>query len=128
MTTTTLHATGPLGPAQVWDRYLFLDRWPAWAPQITGVDCAERVLTAGARGRVRAPLGVRLPFTIEAVDPRARSWSWTVAVGPLRLHLHHWVADGPGGGTTAGLRTSGPAPLVLGYAPAASWALRRLVR
>ena len=127
MTTTTLHATGPLPPAQVWDRYRYLDRWPEWAPQITGVDCAERLLTAGARGRVRG-LGVPLPFTIEVVDAAARSWSWTVSIGPVRMQLHHWVSDGPDGGTTTGLRTSGPAPVVLAYAPLAQWALHRLVR
>ena len=128
MTTTTLHATGPLPPAEVWERYRQLDRWSDWAPQITGVDCAERVLTAGARGWVRGPLGVRLPFTIEAVDPAARSWSWTVSAGPVRLHLEHWVADGPAGGSTTGLRTTGPAPVVLAYAPLEQWAIRRLVR
>ncbi|WP_029430650.1 SRPBCC family protein [Blastococcus sp. URHD0036] len=127
MTTTTLHATGPLPPAQAWDRYRYLDRWPEWAPQITAVDCPQRLLIPGARGRVHG-FGVPLPFTIEAVDRADRSWSWTVAVGPLRMHLHHWVTDGPDGGTTTGLRTTGPAPLVLAYAPLAQWALHRLVR
>ncbi|MGY1773995.1 SRPBCC family protein [Blastococcus sp. SYSU D00813] len=128
MTTTTLHASGPRLPSEVWDRYRYLDRWHEWAPQITGVDCPQRLLTAGARGRVRGPGGVALPFTIDAVDPSARSWSWTVGAGPVRLRLHHWVTDGPDGGTTTGLRTTGPAPLVLGYAPLAQWALHRLVR
>ena len=127
MTTTTLRATGPLPPAEAWERYRLLDRWSDWAPQITGVDCPQRELTAGARGRVRGQ-GVPLPFTVETVDPTARSWSWTVGVGPLRMRLHHWVTDGPDGGTTAGLRTTGPAPIVLGYAPLAHWALHRLVR
>jgi hypothetical protein len=127
VTTTTLHATGPRAPGEVWDRYLFLDRWPEWAPQITGVDCPSRVLTAGAPGRVRGPLGVRVPFVVDAVDPVARSWSWTVAVGPVRVRLEHWVTDGPDGGTTTGLRTTGPVPLVLAYAPLAQWAIRRLV-
>ncbi|MGY1746287.1 SRPBCC family protein [Blastococcus sp. SYSU D00695] len=127
MTTTTLHATGPLPPGQVWDRYLYLDRWPKWAPQITGVDCPHRLLTAGARGRVHG-FGVPLPFTVESVDPHARSWTWSVGAGPLRLRLHHWVTEGPDGGTTTGLRTTGPAPLVLPYVPLAQWALHRLVR
>ena len=127
MTTTTLHATGPLPPAEVWERYRLLDRWPDWAPQITGVDCPQRELTAGARGRVRG-LGVPLPFTIDSVDPAHRSWSWTVGVGPVRMRLHHWVAAGPDGGTTTGLRTTGPAPVVIAYAPLARWALHRLVR
>ena len=127
MTTTTLHATGSLPPAEVGERYRLLDRWSDWAPQTTGVDCPHRELTAGARGRVRG-LGVPLPFTIESVDPAERSWSWSVGVGPVRMRLHHWVTDGPDGGTTTGLRTTGPAPLVLAYAPLAQWALHRLVR
>jgi hypothetical protein len=89
VTTLTLHATGPLGPDEVWERYAVPARWPDWAPQITGVE---------------------LP------------------VAPVRLHLLHWVAEGPDGGSTTGLRVSGPAPLVVGYAPLAKLAISRLVR
>lgn len=128
MTTRTVTATGPCPPGEVWERYRVLDRWAEWAPQISGVECAERELTAGASGRLLVPGGVGLSFTIEDVDPAARSWSWRVAAGPVRLRLHHWVDDGPDGGTTTGLRASGPAPLVLLYAPAARQALERLVR
>jgi hypothetical protein len=131
MAALTLHATGPLAPDEVWERYAVLARWPSWAPQITGVDVSgptDGRLRAGLRGRVRGPLGVAVPFVVAEVDERARRWAWTVGFGPLRLELLHWVSSGPDGGTTTGLRIRGPAPALAGYAPLASWALHRLVR
>jgi polyketide cyclase/dehydrase/lipid transport protein len=126
----TLHATGPAAPDEVWERYAVLGRWPSWAPQITGVDVAgptDGRLRTGLRGRVRGPLGIAVPFVVEDVDERARRWVWTVRAGPLRLRLVHWVAPAPDGGSTTGLRLRGPAPVLAGYAPLASWALHRLV-
>ena len=128
VTTLTLHATGTAPPAEVWERYAVPTRWPGWSPQITGVELSAARLAPGLSGRVLGPLGLAVPFTIEDVDEAARRWSWRVAVGPLGVRLLHWVAEGPGGGTTTGLRLSGPAPLVLAYAPAARLALGRLVR
>ena len=128
MTELTLHATGPIGPDEVWERYAVPARWSQWAPQITGVEVPVSRLVAGVRGRVRAPLGVTLPFVVDTIDEAARRWSWTVSLGPVRLHLLHWVTEGPDGGSTTGLRVSGPAPLVVGYAPLAHLAIGRLVR
>ncbi|SFO56773.1 Polyketide cyclase / dehydrase and lipid transport [Geodermatophilus obscurus] len=128
MTTLTLHATGPLAPAEAWERYAEPARWPTWAPQITGVQVPEPRLRAGLEGRVRGPLGLVLPFVVESVDEVARRWAWTVSAGPVRLHLVHWVSDGPDGGSTTGLRIRGPLPVVLGYAPLAQLAISRLVQ
>ena len=128
MTTTTLHATGPVGPAEVWERYAVPARWRSWAPHITGVEFPLPRLAPGASGRVCGPGGLALPFEVEDVDEAGRRWSWRVHAGPVTLHLVHWVVPAPDGGTTTGLRTSGPAPVVLGYAPLEGWALRRLVR
>jgi hypothetical protein len=128
VTTLTLHATGPEAPVEVWERYAVPARWPEWAPQITGVELSVARLAAGVWGRVRGPLGVTLPFVVETVDEAARRWSWTVSLGPVRLHLLHWVSEGPDGGSTTGLRVTGPAPLVVGYAPLAHLAIGRLVR
>ena len=128
MTTLTLHATGPQAPAEAWERYAVPARWPEWAPQITGVELPVARLTAAVRGRVRGPLGVALPFVVETVGETARRWSWTVSLGPVELHLLHWVSEGPDSGSTTGLRVTGPAPLVVGYAPLAHLAIGRLVR
>lgn len=128
MTVLTLHATGPEPPAEVWERYARPARWPTWAPQITGVQVPVERLSAGVEGRVRGPAGVTLPFVVESVDEPARRWSWTVTAGPVRLHLLHWVSGGPDGGTTTGLRITGPLPVVVGYAPLAQLAIGRLVR
>ncbi|MGY1708957.1 SRPBCC family protein [Geodermatophilus sp. SYSU D00758] len=128
MTTLTLHASGPESPAEVWDRYARPARWREWSPQISRVEVPGERLAAGLRGRVFGPVGPGLPFEVEAVDDAAREWAWTVGVGPVRVRLLHWVAPAPAGGTTTGLRLTGPAPLVLGYAPLARLALGRLVR
>ena len=128
MTTVTLHATGPVQPAEAWERYAVPARWPEWAPQITGVETTVGRLVAGATGRVRAPLGIAVPFRVEDVDEAARRWTWQVHVGPVRLRLLHWVQPAPDGGATTGLRITGPAPVVLGYVPGALLAIRRLVR
>jgi hypothetical protein len=128
VTVLTQHATGPLPPDEVWERYAEPARWPTWAPQITGVQVPVARLAAGVTGRVRGPAGVTLPFVVESVDEAARRWAWTVDAGPVRLHLLHWVSDGPDGGSTTGLRTTGPLPVVAAYAPLAQLAIGRLVR
>ncbi len=128
MSVLTLHATGPLPPAEVWERYAEPARWPTWAPQITGVEVPVPRLAAGVTGRVRGPVGVTLSFAVESVDEAARRWSWTVTAGPVRLRLLHWVSEGPDGGSTTGLRITGPLPVVAGYAPLAQVAISRLVR
>lgn len=124
----TLHATGPVAPAEAWDRYSAVRRWPEWSPQITGVDTDVDRIAQGVTGRVRAPLGVWLPFVVDEVDDEGRVWTWSVFAGSVRLQLRHWVSAGPGGGgTTTGTRVRGAAPLVAGYAPLTLLALQRLV-
>jgi hypothetical protein len=128
MSTLTIHATGPVDPAEAWARYVQPARWSDWAPQITGVDTDAERIADGVTGRVRGPLGVPVPFVIDEVDDASRQWRWTVQVGPVHLTLTHWVASGPDGGTTTGLRVQGPLPLAAGYVPAALVALHGLVR
>jgi len=122
-----LHADGPVPADVAWQRYIVPDRWSMWSPQITGVDCADQVLTAGTTGRVRTLFGVSLPFEVLDLDHADRSWRWSVH-GPfgVRLTLHHAVTA-TADGTTTNLTMHGPAVLVLGYAPLAQLALRRLV-
>ncbi|PVZ10959.1 SRPBCC family protein [Actinomycetospora cinnamomea] len=135
---TTLRATGPLPADEAWERYADLDRWSHWAPQISGVTVTEtpgpdaRRLVNGLRGTVRAAGLVRLPFEVTAVDEAARTWSWRVGVGPVTLHLDHGVEDARADGdprlrSRTWLRTTGPAFVVLPYAPLALVALHSLL-
>jgi hypothetical protein len=132
---TTLRATGPLPADAAWERYADLDLWSRWAPQISGVAVAggqSRRLHPGLRGTVRAAGLVHVPFEVLAVDEEARTWSWRVRVGPIRLHLDHGVDDprpddGPHVGARTWLRTTGPAAVVLPYAPLALIALHSLL-
>ena len=127
MTTLTLHATGPVDPAEAWERYVVPARWPEWAPHITGVELADERLVPGVAGRVRGPLGVVVPFRVEVVDEAARRWAWRVHAGPVGLRLLHWVQPAPDGGASTGLTIAACAPVVLAYAPLARMAIRRLV-
>lgn len=117
-------ADGPAAPALVWERYADPGRWAGWAPQIRRVETAATRIAPGVTGRVHGPLGVRVAFTVTAVDEAARTWAWDVTAGPLRLHLCHGVeADGH-----SWLTIDGPAPVVVAHLPVARTALRRLVR
>lgn len=127
--TTTIGASGPLPPADAWERYADLDRWATWAPQISGVDAGRRRLEPGLRGTVRGLGGLlRVPFEVLDVDEDARTWSWRVSAGPVTLHLEHGVEPRSGRvGTRTWLRTRGPAPVVWAYTPPAFVALQALV-
>ena len=129
---TTLRATGRLGVDEAWERYADLDRWSHWAPQISGVSAEHRRLRPGLKGTVRAAGVVHVPFEVLAVDEAARTWSWRVRVGPVLLRLDHGVEparadDGPQVVSRTWLRTTGPAPVVLPYAPLALVALHSLL-
>ncbi|WP_369054132.1 SRPBCC family protein [Kineococcus terrestris] len=121
-----LDARGPRAAGEVWEDYARPARWPAWSPQITGVDASAGRIAAGVTGTVHGPLGLRVRFAVLAVDEDARTWTWRVTAGPVRAELEHGVVAVPGG-TSTWLLLRAPAVLALAYSPAALLALRRLV-
>ncbi|WP_420036929.1 SRPBCC family protein [Streptomyces sp. cg28] len=123
----TLSEQGAADADTVWRRYAQPARWPTWAPQIRSVE-TEPELRAGMWGRVRPVVGPAVRFVVEAVDHEARTWSWRVQAGPVRLRLDHAVDRSGRSGAATRLTVTGPAPVVLAYAPLARRALRRLVR
>ncbi|MER5946526.1 SRPBCC family protein [Streptomyces sp. NPDC001904] len=123
----TLSEQGGADADTVWRRYAQPARWPAWAPQIRSVE-TEPELRAGIRGRVRPVAGPAVRFVVTAVDQEARTWSWRVQAGPIRLRLDHAVERCGRSGAATRLTLTGFAPVVLAYAPLARRALRRLVR
>ncbi|MFD3650336.1 SRPBCC family protein [Streptomyces cyaneofuscatus] len=122
----TVRAVGPASAETVWQRYVRTACWQTWAPQIRAVE-AEAELRAGMRGRVVPVVGPGVDFAVEAVDHEARTWSWRVRVGPVRMRLWHAVRDDPPFGAETELLIEGPSAVVVVYAPVARLALRRLV-
>jgi hypothetical protein len=127
----TISAAGRAEPKVVWDRYIHPDRWTEWSPQIHSVDCTDATLQAGSTGVVHGPCSVGVDFVVLDVDHQNRCWSWRVRSFGIGLTLDHGVAGQPPGdndGSSTSLTITGPAPVVLGYAPIARVALGRLVR
>lgn len=105
------------------------DRWPSWAPQISGVQYGEPRLRAETSGRVEGPLCVRIDFEVLAVDEDHWTWTWKAwwQYRLLALTLTHGVASRPNGSRTW-LTISGSPALVIPYAPVTKLALMNLVR
>ncbi len=128
----TLRATGPIDATTAWRRYAEPRLWSAWAPHIRGVNYVPARLHTGEGGEVIGPLGLRVPFRIDAVDEEARTWSWTVwlrarGLTLVTVDLAHGV-EAQGLGSTTWLRLRGAWPVIVAYAPISRWALRYLVR
>ncbi len=134
MATCRLSARGPASPVLVWQRYAEPARWPSWSPQIRRVSVgpetvsAKQRIVAGLTGQVHGPAGIKLDFVVDRVDETARTWDWTVRLGPISLRLLHTVEAVASGATLTRLSVTGPLPVVLGYLPLAQLALGRLVR
>ena len=69
----TLHSPS----ADVWDIITDTTRWPEWGPSIIAVDCMDRYIRKGTRGRVKVSLGIWVPFVITDFDDK-RYWSWDI--------------------------------------------------
>ena len=125
MAVRRVEARGPASVEEVWDRYATISRWPEWSPQISRVEASADQLALGVRGMVHLVGVLSLPFTVTSCRPEDRTWSWQVRLGPVTLDLEHAVYPA-GSGTHTTLSLSGPALVVLAYAPLAQGALRRL--
>jgi hypothetical protein len=127
----TLTAHGEADPATVWRRYEDVRLWPTWSPQVRGVEAEHDHVAPGLTGHVVGPLGLRLPFVVLAVDPRAMTWRWRVRLGVLDAVLDHRVRPRDPGldrpGTTTDLVIEAPGAVAIAYRPLAQVALRRLV-
>jgi len=61
----------------VWDVITDTTRWPEWGPSVSAVDCRERYVRKGIRGRVRLPFSMWVPFAITEYEDR-RYWAWNI--------------------------------------------------
>lgn len=51
--------------------------WTVWGPSLKRVECSDRFITVGSRGRLRTVLGIWLPFTIIGFK-NMEFWNWRV--------------------------------------------------
>jgi len=61
----------------IWDIITDTTRWHEWGPSIIAVDCADRNIRKGTRGRVKVRFGIWVPFVITDFDDE-RYWSWDI--------------------------------------------------
>ena len=83
-------------PAAAWDALIDTERWPAWGPSVTDVDCEDHRVRAGSAGRVRLPGGVWVPFRVTHLANRR--WTWRVARVPATGHRVESVDGNATGG------------------------------
>ena len=64
-------------PQDVWNILTDISRWTEWGPSIISVDCVDRYIRKGTRGRVKVHFGMWVPFVITDFHEQ-RYWSWNI--------------------------------------------------
>ena len=62
----------------VWDLITDTGRWVEWGPSVRAVECTERYIRKGSKGRVKTTVGLWLPFVVTDFEDGVR-WSWRVS-------------------------------------------------
>ena len=73
------------GASRVWDLIIDTERWPQWGPSVRAVECVDRYIHQGSRGRVQTSVGLWTTFVVTEFE-NERYWSWRV--GGLRATGH----------------------------------------
>ncbi len=69
----------------VWTILIDTQLWPVWGPTVAAVDCPQRWISSGVKGRVKTALGFWLPFEITAFEEPVY-WHWKVGGIPATGH------------------------------------------
>lgn len=73
----------PVG--RVWTLLVDTRAWARWGPSVRAVQCDDRFIRPGSRGRVQTAIGIWLPFSVTGfVD--GEYWAWKVAGIPATGH------------------------------------------
>jgi hypothetical protein len=64
--------------ANVWQLIIDTWTWHMWGPSIRAVNCLQRFISAGCKGRIQTPIGVWLPFCVTTFQSEC-FWDWRVA-------------------------------------------------
>ncbi|UCD34705.1 MAG: SRPBCC family protein [Nitrospiraceae bacterium] len=78
---------------RLWEVITDASRWPEWGPSVTAVECPDRMIRKGSRGRVKTALGIWVGFAITDYE-EGRSWSWNVLGVPATGHRVEPAGEG----------------------------------
>ena len=78
-------------PEAVWDIIIDTRIWPTWGPSLLKVDCNDRYIKQGSKGRVKTVFLFWLSFTITEFR-EFEFWSWRV--GRLQATGHRLIRNG----------------------------------
>ena len=68
----------PYPSAAVWRVITDTHVWPRWGPSVSAVECDERYIQAGSKGRVKTRLGPWMSFQVTSFEPGCY-WHWRVS-------------------------------------------------
>jgi hypothetical protein len=77
----------------VWDIITDTTRWVEWGPSIIAVECQDRYIHKGSRGRVKTAIGVWVHYKITDFD-EGKYWSWRVFGIPATGHRIETKGEG----------------------------------
>lgn len=69
----------------VWRILIDTQLWPVWGPSVALVDCQQRWISSGVKGRVKTAFGIWVPFEITAFEAPVY-WHWKVGGIPATGH------------------------------------------
>ncbi|MGB3212906.1 MAG: SRPBCC family protein [Desulforhopalus sp.] len=72
-------------PETVWNILTDTHFWPTWGPSLLSVECDDRHIRLGSKGRVKTLFSFWLPFTVTEFK-QMYSWSWNI--GPVKATGH----------------------------------------
>lgn len=69
----------------VWKILIDTRLWSVWGPSVERVECPQRWISAGVKGRLKTAVGLWVPFEITVFE-EPLYWDWKVAGIPATGH------------------------------------------
>jgi hypothetical protein len=79
--------------SRIWELLTDTTTWPQWGPSVKSVECSDRFIRQGTKGRVKTASGIWLPFTITGYK-EGHFWSWNIGGIPATGHRVEPQKDG----------------------------------
>ncbi len=79
-------------PETVWDILTDTQLWSIWGPSVYDVDCQDRHIRLGSKGRVQTLFSFWLPFTVSEFRD-LDFWNWRIGSYTATGHKIIWTGD-----------------------------------